>query len=454
MEDNRTEQAGGTGVQTAGDIHIRECVIIRSDGQELDIRQFIGELNIFEDIFKNGLYGNLLVIDAANLTQNFPIVGEEFIRLHLETPSMATNIRRTFKIYSITDRIMLRDTNTQSYVLHFTSPEIFVDILSPVYGTFEGTIDEVVAKIFTENLSTSRNGEDNDNTPLIVLPATENRVKFTSPGWTPMHCLNWLASKAIAVGYKSPNYLFYESNQAFYFTNIEALIDNSINNKSYYQQYIYMANNITQNPNEEGYVKDIEKEYQKIEDMELISSYNTFKNAQNGYYANRLVTMDIFNKKYEVFDYDHVSSYDEYSHLENISGVTNVAPFKPDTFRSPAGFIQFATKHKNLFTDFDNNVGDVVENVLPRRVSVINELSNFKLILTVPGRVDAEVGNIIYFSYPDTSPRDEKDSATAKEDTYYSGFYLVTAIRHKITLLKHMMIMEVVKDSYHKEPGQ
>ena len=454
MEDNRTEQAGGVGVQTAGDIDIKECIIIRNDGAELDIRQFIGELNIFEDIFKNGVYGNLLIMDAANLTQNFPIVGEEYIRIQLQTPSMSSVIRRTFKIYSITDRMMLRDTNTQSYVMHFTSPEIFVDLLSPVYGTYEGTIDEVVAKIFTQSLSTSRNGEENDNTPLIILPATENKIKFTSPGWTPMHCLNWLASKSVAIGYKSPNYLFYESNKAFYFANMEALIDNSIKNQVYYQKYIYMANNITQNPTEDGYVKDIEKEYQKIEDMELVTSYNTFKNAQSGYYANRLVTMDIFNKKYEVFDYDHVSSYDEYNHLENISGVTDVAPFRPDTLRSPAGYIQFATKHKNLFSDFSNNASDVVENVLPRRVSVMNELGNFKLILTVPGRVDAEIGNIIYFSYPDISPRDETDASVSREDTYYSGYYLVTAIRHKITLLKHMMIMEVVKDSYHKEPGK
>jgi hypothetical protein len=263
-----------------------------------------------------------------------------------------------------------------------------------------------------------------------------------------------LASKAIATGYKSPNYLFYESNKAFYFTNIEALIDASIKNKIIYQKYIYMANNITQNPAEDGYVKDIEKEYQKIEDMELVSSYNTFKNVQNGYYANRLVTMDIFNKKYEVFDYDHVSTFNDYNHLENISGVTDVAPFRPDTLRSPASYIQFASKHKNLFSNFPNNVSDTAENVLPRRVSVMNELSNFKLILTVPGRVDAEVGSIIYFSYPDISPRDETDTALAKEDTYYSGYYLITAIRHKITLLKHMMIMEVVKDSYHKEPGK
>jgi hypothetical protein len=30
----------------------------------------------------------------------------------------------------------------------------------------------------------------------------------------------------------------------------------------------------------------------------------------------------------------------------------------------------------------------------------------------------------------------------------YSGYYLITAIRHKINSLKHMMIMELVKDSY------
>ena len=54
---------------------------------------------------------------------------------------------------------------------------------------------------------------------------------------------------------------------------------------------------------------------------------------------------------------------------------------------------------------------------------------------------------MLYFSYPDISPKAETDSSKTNEDKYYSGNYLVTAIRHKINLYKHTMTMELVKDA-------
>ena len=157
-------------------------------------------------------------------------------------------------------------------------------------------------------------------------------------------------------------------------------------------------------------------------------------------------------KKYETFDYDHVSNYKDYKHLENIAGNLECAPHPDNTLRSPASFIQFYPKNQSLYNDYkDNNVDYRIEDTLPRRISNINEINNFKLVITVPGRADAEVGSVIYFSYPDTSPQDDSDKNKNKEDDYYSGFYLVTAIRHKLTLQKHMMIMEIAKESYHKK---
>ena len=457
-DENKGTSADGTdGLQSAGDVALEVILIDPSGGNSLNIRQFVGEVSIFEDIFKPGLSGNILIIDATNLTQNFPITGEEFIRIRIRTPSMEQEIDKTFKIYSITNRLVLRDTNTQSYVMHFISPEVYMDLLAPVYGTFKGKISDVVQKIYETYMSSESSGE-NQIRPLVSFD-TENEVEFTSPGWTASHCINWLANKAIGEGYKNPGYLFYESSKAFYFANVEAIFDSAIKNKAYYQDYIYMANNITKDggsgdgqANDSPYAKDVEKEFKKVEDFEVVETYNTFKNVQNGYYANRLITLDLMTKKYETFDYDHVASYKDYKHLENIAGNEDCNPASPSTLRTPASYIQFYPKNQSLYDDYkDNNVDYLIENTLPRRVSTINELNNFRLVITVPGRADAEVGSVVYFSYPDTSPSDESDKNKNKEDDYYSGFYFVTAIRHKLTLQKHMMIMEIAKESSHKK---
>jgi len=446
------DNSSANGVQTAGDVDVKEVAIIKDNNEELDIRQLVGEINIFEDMFKNGLYGNILLVDAGNFITKFPIIGNEYIRLRIETPSMPQRIYKTFKVYSITNRMMIQDTGTQSYVLHFCSTELFIDMLVPVYSHFRGPVSEIVEKIYKERLAVPRTtGEEDDVTPLIIVGEPDNEISFTSPGWHATHCLNWLAARTLPRNLKSPAYLFYETTQAFYFANIEAIIDIATQDKQIYREYYYVANNMTSGSPEEAYSKDVEKQYSKIEELEVIETFNAFKNTNNGYYANRLVTLDIITKKYEVVDYDHVASYKEYKHLEDVSDSGSRAPFEDTALRGPSSLTQFYPKHEKLYSDLETNANDIIDKTLPRRVSTINELGNFKIVITVPGRCDAEVGAIVYLVYPNAAPRDQSDKASRGEDPLYSGFYLVTAIRHKISLLKHMMIMELVKDSYRKE---
>lgn len=461
MAENDLNKDSGTsnnlqqGLLSAGDIEIVQAVIINQAGQEYDVKLFIGELNIFEDMYRPGMYGNLLVIDANNLSNIIGLIGDEYLRLALVTPTMEALIFKTFKIYSITDRQMISDSGKQSYLLHFCSPEIFIDILSPIYQTWSGKIDDVVSRIYSKHISTSRYGAD-EPTQLVILGATDNEVKFTSPGWRPFHCINWLASRAVAQGYKNPGYLFYESNKAYYFANVEALMDLAIKDKSIYQWYSYGAFNLNGNePEELQYMKDIDRDYAKIEEMQVVQNFNQLKNAQNGYLANRLITLDMLSKDYQVYDYDHVSGFDDYKHLENIGGISNsdCAPFSKNALRSPAGMVNFYPRHQYLYNGFKDNVADVIEKTLPRRISTLNELTNFKIEITVPGRTDVEVGAVVGLLYPDASPRDESDKTNLKTDELYTGYYLITAIRHKITLQKHMMILELVKDSLKRRPG-
>jgi hypothetical protein len=437
-------------IQTAGDVRVDEVKIIKESDEELDVRQLVAELNIFEDMYKNGLYGNIMLIDAGNFVTKFPIVGNEYIRIKVRTPSLNQIIYKTFKVYSITNRMMIQDTGTQSYILHFCSTELFIDMLAPVYSHFRGPVSDIVQEIYKERLAVPRNtGNEDEFTPLIIVGEPDNEVSFTSPGWSAAHCINWLAARTLPKNLKSPGYLFYETTQAFYFANIEAIIDIATNDKGIYHEYQYTPNNLI-DPAAATYTKNIEKEYRKIEELEIVENFNAFKNTANGYYANRLVTLDVITKKYEVIDYDHVASYGEYKHLEDIGGGAQ-APFSPSTLRGPSVLTHFYPKHEKLYSDLETNANDIIDKTLPRRVSVMHELDNIKLIITVPGRTDAEIGSVVYLSYPDASPRDQSDTAKSGEDPLYSGLYLVTAIRHKITLVKHMMIMELVKDSYRKE---
>ena len=455
-----TIRNGDVGVLSAGDVNLEVYISPALGGSDTDIRQFVGEVNIFEDIFKNGLYGNILIIDAASLAAQLPIIGDEYITIRATTPGMKQQIYRTFKVYSMTDRMMIRDTNTQSYILHFCSPELFIDLMTPLYSRYTGTIQDVVNQIWGESVAVPRTGEGGPS-PLTIVGNPANNVTFISPGWSALKCVNWLAARALPGDLKAPNFLLYESNKSFYFASIESIINQSKSSGKIFNDYYYMANNISKPSGDAGspnasnsgadsrYVKDIDNEYKKVEEFRVVETFNAFKNNLNGYYANRLITFDLRNKKYEIFDYDHVSSFDEYTHLENIDGASGVAPFRPDTLRDPAEYITFYPQHDQMYDFVSDNPQDRISEILPRRYSTVQELSNFKIEITVPGRTDIEVGAIVKFHFPDSVVRDPSDKNQGGEDKYYTGYYLVSAIRHKITLQKHMMILELAKDSFH-----
>jgi hypothetical protein len=69
--------------------------------------------------------------------------------------------------------------------------------------------------------------------------------------------------------------------------------------------------------------------------------------------------------------------------------------------------------------------------------------------ITVPGRTDVEVGRLLYFLYPSLGGKAESDNTSSElqQDKLYSGYYLITAINHRINRHEHSMTMEIVKDS-------
>ena len=109
--------------QTAGTVDIQELVIFTNTGKFLDIKDYLSELNIYEDIFSPTMHGDFLFVDSRNLIKELPIVGEEYLYVKLTTPSTEKNIEKIFRIYSITDRELANDRGA------FGSPPTTVDHL-------------------------------------------------------------------------------------------------------------------------------------------------------------------------------------------------------------------------------------------------------------------------------------------------------------------------------------
>ena len=67
--------------QFAGEFNLEKCELISSAGVSADISGIIVEINIFESIFANALTGSIILTDTNNLSDNMPIIGQEYISL-------------------------------------------------------------------------------------------------------------------------------------------------------------------------------------------------------------------------------------------------------------------------------------------------------------------------------------------------------------------------------------
>ena len=445
---------GEQGLQRAGEVRIEQLKLINSADEVIDLSEFIVELNLYEDLFKNYLHGNLVITDSRNLIDKFNIHGEEFLNVKLRTPSFPDSevIEKTFRVFKLTDRTIVRDTNSQNFVLHFISVEFFYDVNLPLFAPFEGTITDVAGRIFSDFLATSRNysiSESNNEikenprpTELIIINEASNKVKFISPGWSPLKCINWLASKAIPKDGVAKNFIFFESNKNFYFGTLENLFRDAHENKNYFGRYLISASNVRDDKNSQNVIRELFL----AKDVEMVETTDYIKNYTNGYLGNRLVYLDVFNKEYQLIDYDHTENYEKQFHS---SGKGNEAKpvFNRDTFKNFATNISFYPKNPKLFDNYQYNINEKMGEIHGNRLSSMLELTNIKMNMTVPGRTDVEVGRIIYFEYPSLGAKDGSDTGSTAQDKLYSGYYLITAIHHKVSKLEHQMVMEVIKDS-------
>ena len=71
-------------MQFAGDYKL-DSVVVHSASGSIDIKALMIELNVYESIHADNLYGSMVVADSANHVQNMPIIGQEDIEFKLST---------------------------------------------------------------------------------------------------------------------------------------------------------------------------------------------------------------------------------------------------------------------------------------------------------------------------------------------------------------------------------
>lgn len=411
-------------LKSAGDIDIQQLDIVSSTGLTLDIRHLCLTINIYEDIFSPFITGSLVIKDALDLVNSFPLIGDETLHVKMATPGFTkagTFIQNTFRIYKLSDREMMGD-RCVSYILHFVSAEAMMDLNMKISRAYNDNIGVLAAKLL-EEYSVKSNAE------RYHVEPTNNALAYVSNFWSPFKNLNYLADHALSLN-DSPTFLFFENRNGLNFISLEALY----NNESVRE---FSQDNFVRDFTHNGNIRNIEEDYSGIMDIVIPTAFNYMEKIQNGSYSSTLITHDVTTKNYMVRKFDVLENYTKDVRL-------NKYPYLTKTLMHTSNSA-IATIHKAnaLMTgnhDWSNS------KYFQRRRSLMNIAESCKVEITVLGRTDYTVGQKIKLKLYKKQAIDKQDVDI--DDKVFSGYYIISSIRHKINNQLHECIFELIKDSF------
>ena len=444
-------------LEYAGEYIIEECSIYSTSGEVVDVTALVSTINIFEDIFKSSLTGNIALVDTNNLLTRLPLIGQEKLRLKLSTPQITVADRsrsldftdHPLYIYQVSAKVPVNDS-TDALVLSFTTAEAVRSNRIRVSQAFEGepAVDIIKKIIRDEDLLNSKKE--------FYYEETANNYKFVSPNMRPIDFINSITSRCLSKTYNfAPTFLFYETCKGFFFRTIDGMLDN----KKVKQVYLEDTPNLG---------IDVERNLRRLISHTVVDSTNVMKNMRQGMYASNLLMIDLVNKTVENFNYNYFDSFENGEkqdiHVdEHAKYTTDNKPLasesKDDFGKSLADYDQSTVYMQAVDRNQPNGLLSVrhsgqfdysgTDSWLQRRKGRFSAMrAAITMNIVVYGQTNISVGDLIGLNIKNkahyvTDPNDK--------DPYYGGRYLITQLRHSFTAMDgqalHTMHMQVVRDT-------
>jgi len=425
-------------LEFVGQVAIRKIMITSLfTDTELDITNMILEMNIYEDLYTNWLTGTITVSDSIDVINNLPLIGEEKLDIEYKTPTLDDSIglvSNTFYITKIADRKLINE-NAQVYIIHFMSSEAFTDLHVKIGRAYRGQFSDIAKRIFTE---ADALGVSEDVAVRARIEETSNGFKFVAPGWSPMKCINWVASRSISRTHNSPNYLFYQDNFRYNFVSLDSLIV-----QEPVISYINKSVNIRtiENSTELQGLDDLPTRYNIVRSASNDLVFDITDRMLNGMYAGKLISYDIMSKKVNIKTYDYFDDFRKTKHL-------NEHPLNsPKLLRNPNSYVTYYPMHYYMHDGFETD--EPASWVLQRR-SLMRQIDAYSSEIVAPGRSDIHVGQTITYTQNTVQHHVDSDDAV---DTTHTGKYLITAICHRFSQNEHEMVLSISKDSTQNSLG-
>ncbi|NBP02461.1 MAG: hypothetical protein EBU90_20555 [Proteobacteria bacterium] len=367
--------------------------------------------------------------------------GNEYIRVAFgkdDNPNI--RIDKLFRVYSVSNRQKSNSMDSESYVIHFCSDELLLSEQYKISKSYNGKgVSQIVNDVLTTYLKVPTNKYNPNN-----IEQTKGVYSIIIPNLKPFEAINMICLYAQSATNIGADMLFFENAQGYNLASLQSMFE-----KAPYYTYEYRPKNISM----ENYDGNIDKEVFNVLGYELINSFNVVEGISSGMFANRLITIDPMLRDYRITDFNYIEYQNKAKKLNANPIVNNLENrFGKTLYQTPEACLKLAGSNSGWekIDYIKARPGSVtkdifVETFFSQRKSQINLANYTRMKLYIAGDPNVTVGTTINFNMLSQDPASSNDPKQL--DKYYSGKYLVTAVRHMIQTGGYNTIIEVVKDS-------
>jgi hypothetical protein len=181
---------------------------------------------------------------------------------------------------------------------------------------------------------------------------------------------------------------------------------------------------------------------------EIMDSFDTLGAINSGMLANSILNVDILGRRVALQKFNYVDDY------VNKATQLNDQPVINYTLKNRFGDAMNATHLANFKLVYGNsnqasyvpNTSAVAHDIfaevfIPNRTAQLPLANYMRAKISVWGNPQLTVGKKIKFNLLSKDPRNKE------LDPFYSGIYIITAVRHLLTFDNYRTVIEIAKDS-------
>tara|TARA_B110000211_G_scaffold11277_1_gene11871 strand:+ start:2612 stop:3949 length:1338 start_codon:yes stop_codon:yes gene_type:complete len=382
----------------------------RQSQQPINIANFISELSFTESINGSALMGQMNILEANGLLDNFPIAGEELFNITY-TDFFENEISQEFFVYNVSDAVPGKQQNYMYYTLKFVSTHHLLDMSRNVQKSYQDkTIKEMIELIFDEYLIDETRFPNSNNE--IEIEDTDGVQTIVIPSLKPIAAINFLTRRSYSATNKSSNYYFYQTREKFKMKTHEQMIKDGRGNAIVYTyDPAIHADNISTR----------DKSMNNVLSFKITNRLNTMKEMASGAMITDVVEVDILNKQLIFNPYSYKDNVQDFTHTDKTVRFPHTNKFRQDFFEADG-----IPKTHMVFID-DERPNQNYAKIIAPRISNIYYHSQLTVEIEIYGRNDIFAGDIIKLNIFNF-----EEMPTTKFNGSLSGYWLINSISHNI----------------------